>query len=172
MLRPQILFTLLLCLFLSPILPAQEMHPAAPPSPAFDQSKSLAGEWEGKASPSAAATKLTYTVVSNGSVVMEHLLPAKESEMITMYSVDGDRLVVTHYCAMGNQPTMQTDPLKAATGKYDFKFVRLGGAKSPDEAHMAALTLTILDKDHITQVWTFDDHGKSMTDTFAYTRVK
>ncbi len=170
MLRPRILFALSLCL--SPILAAQEMPPAAPPSPAFDQLKSLAGEWEGKASSGAAATKVTYTVVSNGSVVMEHLLPAKESEMITMYSVDGDRLVVTHYCAMGNQPTMQTDPLKAATGKYDFKFVRLGGAKSPDEAHMAALTLTILDKDHITQMWTFDDHGKSMTDTFTYTRVK
>ena len=172
MLRSRILFTLSLCLFLSPILAAQQMHPAAPPSPAFDQLKSLAGEWEGKTSSSAAATKVTYTVVSNGSVVMEHLLPAKESEMITMYSVDGDRLVVTHYCAMGNQPIMQTDPLKAASGKYDFKFVRLGGAKSPDEAHMAALTLTILDKDHITQAWTFDDHGKSMTDTFTYTRVK
>lgn len=172
MLRPRILFTLSLGLFLSHILVAQEMHPAVPASPAFDQLKSLAGEWEGKSSSGAAVTKVTYTVVSNGSVVMEHMLPAKESEMITMYTVDGDRLAVTHYCAMGNQPTMQTDPLKAATGKYDFKFVRLGGAKSPDESHMAALTLTILDKDHITQVWTFDDHGKSMTDTFTYTRVR
>ena len=92
--------------------------------------------------------------------------------IVTPDLYERDRLVVTHYCAMGNQPIMQTDPLKAATGKYDFKFVRLGGAKSPDEAHMAALTLTILDKDHITQAWTFDDHGKSMTDTFTYTRVK
>jgi len=171
MLRPGTPFVLSLCLFLSP-LAAQEMHPATPPSPAFDQLKSLAGEWEGKAHSGAPATKVTYTVVSNGSVVMEHLLPAKESEMITMYSVEGDRIVVTHYCAMGNQPTMQTDPLKGAIGKYDFKFVRLGGAKSPDEPHMATLTLTILDNDHISQVWTFDDHGKSMTDTFTYTRVK
>ena len=172
MLRPRILYTLSFCFVFGSVLAAQEMHPAAPPSPAFDQLKSLAGEWEGKTSASAAPTKVTYTVVSNGSVVMEHMLPAKESEMITMYSVDGDRLVVTHYCSMGNQPTMQTDQLKAATGKYDFKFVRLTGAKSPDEAHMAALTLTILDKDHITQTWTFDDHGKAMTDTFSYTRVK
>ena len=172
MLRPHTLFGLAICALLASALGAQEPHPAARSTPAFDQLKSLAGEWEGKTSSSAAATKVTYTVVSNGSVVMEHMLPAKESEMITMYSVDGDRIVVTHYCAMGNQPTMQTDPLKAATGKYDFKFVRLGGAKSPDEAHMAALTLTILDKDHITQTWTFDDHGKSMTDTFNYARVK
>jgi hypothetical protein len=172
MLRLRTVSVLSLCLFFGPILAAQETHPAAPPSPAFDQLKSLAGEWQGKTSAGGMATKVTYTVVSNGSVVMEHMLPAKESEMITMYSLDGDRLVVTHYCSMGNQPTMQTDPVKAATGKYDFKFVRLTGAKSPDEAHMAALTLTILDKDHITQQWTFDDHGKSMTDTFSYTRVK
>jgi hypothetical protein len=147
------------------------MHPAARSTPAFDQLKSLAGDWEGKGS-SGAVTKVTYKVVSNGSVVMEHLQPAKESEMITMYTLDGDRLVVTHYCSAGNQPTMQTTANPAATGKYDFSFVRISGTKTPDEGHMAALTLSILDKDHLTETWTFVDHGKSMADTFTYTRVK
>ena len=168
-------FRLLLCLSVlatcSFVVKSQDMNHAVRSTPAFDQLKSLAGEWEGKAS-AGGATKVTYKVVSNGSVVMEHLQPANEAEMITMYTLDGDRIVVTHYCSMGNQPTMETGPLSSATGKYEFAFVRVSGTKTPDEGHMSALTLSILDKDHISQAWTFDDHGKMMTDTFTYTRVK
>ena len=103
---------------------------------------------------------------------MEHLQPGKEPEMVTMYSLEGDRIVVTHYCSAGNQPTMQTAPLTGATGKYDFTFVRLGGAKSLDEGHMVALSVSIPDKDHLSQTWTFLDNGKSMSETFSYTRTK
>jgi len=172
MLRPRTLFALAFCFLLCAVLAAQETHSAARSTPAFDQLKALAGEWEGKASSGGSPTKVSYKVVSNGSVVMEHLQPTKEPEMITMYTLDGDRIVVTHYCSMGNQPTLQTAPLTAATGKLDFAFVRLSGAKSPDDAHMAALVVSIPDKDHLTQTWTFEDHGKSMSDTFTYTRKK
>ncbi len=117
---------------------AQEMHmPAsANSSAAFGQLKSLAGTWEGQKSHDVPVT-VTYTVVSNGSAVMERLQAAHEPEMITMYTVEGDRLLVTHYCSMGNQPTMQTDSLSSATGKYNFHFVRVSGNKTPDEGHMA-----------------------------------
>jgi hypothetical protein len=116
--------------------------------------------------------KVFYRVVSNGSVVMEHMQPDKETETITMYALAGDRIIVTHYCAAGNQPTMQTAPSPAANGKYDFTFVRVSGIKTPDEGHMSALVLLIPDQDHLTQTWTFDDRGKSMVDTFTYTRAK
>jgi len=162
---------LVVCVFLCAVLAAQEMHPPARSTPAFDQLKSLAGEWEGKTT-SGLPVKVTYKVVSNGSVVMEHLQPGKESEMITMYSLDGDRLLVTHYCSAGNQPTMQTVPMTTASGKYDFSFVRASGLNSPDEGHMVALSLSISDKDHLTQAWTFQDHGQSKSETFIFTRVK
>jgi len=171
MFRPRILLAFSLCLFLSAVMAAQEMHPAAQTTPAFDQLKSLAGEWQGKTSSGAPVT-LSYSLVSNGSAVMEHLLHSKQEEMITMYTLDGDRLVVTHYCSAGNQPTMQTAPSPAANGKYDFSFVRVAGTKTPDEGRMVALSLSIPDKDHLTQTWTFEDHGKSMVETFTYTRVK
>jgi hypothetical protein len=171
MLRFRLLSTLCAGIFLAGILPAQDAHPAARSTPAFDQLKSLAGQWEGK-DGSGDPVKIVYTVISNGSVVMEHLAPASDHEMVTMYSLEGDRIVVTHYCAAGNQPTMQTPPSPAANGKYDFSLVRLNGAKSPDEPHMVALALSIADKDHLTQTWTLDNHGKSMVDTFSYTRVK
>jgi hypothetical protein len=167
MLRPRILLALSLCLVIGVVLTAQESHPAVGSTTAFDQLKSLAGEWQGKDN-----MKVFYSVVSNGSVVMEHLAPATKYEMVTMYSVDGDRIVATHYCAAGNQPTLQTAPSPAANGKYDFSLLRVSGTKTPDEGHMSRLTLTIPDKDHITQAWTYDDHGKNMVDMFSYTRVK
>jgi hypothetical protein len=167
MLRPRIFLTFSLCLVLGAVLAAQDSHPAARSTPAFDQLKSLAGEWQGKDN-----MKVIYSVVSNGSVVMEHLAPATHYEMVTMYSLDGDRIVATHYCAAGNQPTLQTAPSPAANGKYDFSLLRVSGTKTPDEGHMSALTMTIPDKDHLTETWTYDDHGKTMADTFSYTRVK
>ena len=153
------------------ILRGQEMHSPTNSSPAFDQLKSLAGTWEGKKG-SGALVKVTYEVVSNGSVVMERMHPSNEAEMITMYSLDGNRLVATHYCSVGNQPTLQTGALTGATGKYDFHYVMVAGTKTPDEGHMIALSVSILDKDHLTQTWTFQDHGKSLNDSFSYTRVK
>ena len=168
---PRTLGLLLLSLSLCVSVAAQEMHPPARSTPAFDQFKSLAGEWEGT-NTHGSKVNLTYQVVSNGSVLMERLKSADESEMITMYSLDGDHIVVTHYCSAGNQPTMQTPAATAATGKYDFSFVRVSGTKTPDEGHMVVAL-----GDHAGQVpphagWTFQDHGKSMVETFTYTRKK
>jgi hypothetical protein len=153
------------------VVVGQEVHSPATSSAAFEQLKSLAGDWQGTHNSGASAT-VSYQVVSGGSAVMERLLSDGEHEMITMYTLDGDRIVVTHYCAAGNQPTMQTAPIVAASGKYDFSFVRVSGTKTPDEGRMVALTVAMPDKEHLTQVWTYLDHGKSLVDTFNYTRKK
>jgi hypothetical protein len=169
MFHPRVLFVFVLCVFVATVAVPQEMHPAARTTPAFDQLKSLAGHWEGTNSEGH-KVDVSYEVISNGSVVMERLHPGNEPDMITMYALDGDRILVTHYCSMGNQPTMQTAASPAATGKLDFTFLRLAGAKSPGEGHMAALTVSMPDKTHLVQTWTFDDHGKTMTENFNYAR--
>lgn len=169
MFRPRVLFALVLGALVPAFAASQEMPKAARTTPAFDQLKALAGHWEGT-NPSGNKVEVSYEVISNGSVLMERLHPGNEPDMITMYSLDGDRIFVTHYCSMGNQPTMQSAAAPAANGKLDFTFLRLAGAKSPDEGHMAALTVSMPDKNHLVQTWTFDDHGKSMTESFSYTR--
>lgn len=163
------LLALPFCLLLAIPAASQEMHAPAKPSAAFEQLKSLAGQWEGKHG-SGAVVHVTYQVVSGGSVLMERLQPQGEAEMITMYSQEGDRILVTHYCSAGNQPTMQTRPLTTPASKLDFTFLRASGMKTPDEGHMVALSVSMPDKDHLTQTWTFQDHGKPLVDTFAYTR--
>jgi hypothetical protein len=167
--RLRILSALVVCAFAATFAVPQEMHPAPRTTPAFDQIKSLVGHWEGS-TPDGKKGQASYELISNGSVVMERLSAANEPEMITMYSLEGDRILVTHYCSAGNQPTMQTAPSPAANGKLDFAFLRLAGAKSPDEGHMVSLSVSMPDKNHLVQVWTFDDHGKTMTENLNYTR--
>jgi hypothetical protein len=169
MFRLRVLFALVLCAFVATFAASQEMHMAARTTPAFDQLKALAGHWEGTTATGQKG-EVTYEVISNGSVVMERLHPGTEPDMITMYSLDGDRILVTHYCSAGNQPTMQTAASPAANGKLDFTFLRLAGAKSPDEGHMASLTVSMPDKTHLVQTWTFMDKGKSQTESFTFTR--
>ncbi len=43
--------------------------------------------------------------------------------MINMYHLDGDDLVLTHYCAGGNQPHMKLDRASATSGKLQFDFI-------------------------------------------------
>jgi len=137
-------------------------------SPAFDRLKALVGEWEGR--NQGGPVKITYTLVSGGSALMERLQPANEPEMITMYTADGDRILVTHYCSQGNQPEMATGAMKAKADKYSFSLVRVSGLKSPEEGHMVGLVLTLVDRDHLTQEWKYTDKGKTQAEVFEYTR--
>ena len=44
-----------------------------------------------------------------GSAVTETLFPGTAHEMMSVYHMDGDDLVLTHYCAGGNQPRMMLE---------------------------------------------------------------
>jgi len=133
---------------------------------AFDQLKALVGEWENQTG----TVKITYTLVSGGTALMERMQPSHEQEMITMYSADGDKIVVTHYCSQGNQPTMKSETLKGMANKYSFSLVSVSGLKTPEEGHMVGLVLTLVDKDHLTQEWKYQDKGKTGTELFEFRR--
>jgi hypothetical protein len=135
---------------------------------AFERLISLVGEWEGTAN--GASVKATYTLVSGGTALMERLQPSNESEMLTLYTLDGDHLLVTHYCSSGNQPAMKTAAITDLNGVLTFKVYQVSGMKSVDEGHMTALILTMPDKDHFTQEWTYKEKGHEQPALFKFTR--
>jgi hypothetical protein len=65
---------------------------------------------------------------------------------------------------------MKTETLKATANKYSFSLVSVSGLKSPDAGHMTGLVLTLLDKDHLKQEWTYTDKGKTSTNSFEFRR--
>lgn len=123
----------------------------------FEKLKSLVGTWKGK-SPEGEVT-LTYKLVSGGSTVMEINDSEKHKDgMVTMYHLDGNKLMMTHYCSMGNQPRMKASAV-TSDGKLAFTFVD-GTNMSKRDTHMHALTITFKDNNTITQDWTMHSAGK------------
>lgn len=130
---------------------------------AFERFKLLAGEWTGKAVKGPEAGKevrATYKVTSAGSAVVETLLPSEEHEMITVIHPDGADLLLTHYCALGNQPHMKATG-QGAGDKVVFKFVRATNLKSDKDPHMHDVTFTFIDKDTFRTEWTYFKDGKA-----------
>jgi hypothetical protein len=136
----------------------------------FKQLTSLVGEWE--AVQEGVPVRETYTLTANGSVLMSETKPADSQPMITMFTVDGDHLIATHYCVAGNQPQMVTGNLGDLDKGLTFSLERVTGMKTPDDWHNTGVTLTLDDKDHMTQRWTYLHKGKTGSAVFHYTRKK
>ncbi len=127
----------------------------------FDKMKSLVGSWEGKTSGGQSVT-MTYSLVSGGTVVMSD---GAHDSMVTMYALDGNRLLMTHYCAMGTQPRMSAS-LSPDGKTLEFTFVDATNLSSPQAAHMHHALFTFVDANHYSEEWTFTQDGQSKTEHF------
>jgi hypothetical protein len=154
---------------------AEGHHAAAPATSGFERFKELAGEWVGKTDKSEhgmGKMRTVFKVTSGGSAVAETMAPGTAHEMINMIHPDGDDIVLTHYCAIGNQPEMKA-PGKIEGKDVVFTFSRCGNMKSPNDMHMHAVTYTFVDKDTLRTKWTNYDNGKPAGDmVFEYQRKK
>jgi hypothetical protein len=130
--------------------------------PEFERMKSLVGEWKGTSADKMPST-VTYTLVSDNSALMERLAMSGESEMVTMYHPDGDRLMLTHYCSAHNQPRMLSQAVAPGSKSITFDFLDITNLSAPDAGHMKKLVVTFVDEDHFTQEWTWREKGKENT---------
>ncbi len=134
---------------------------AAQADPRFERLKALAGVWVGEAvlGDWKDSTQVTYRVTGAGSALMEVLFEGTPHEMVTIYHLDGPDLVLTHYCAAGNQPHM-----KAAAGGdpnvLRFDFVRATNLASADAMHMHDAVIRFVDANHLESTWTSYHGGK------------
>ncbi len=123
---------------------------APPVHPGLERMKKLAGTWV-EADKDGKPTDKVMSVVkvtAGGSTVHETLFPGQAQEMVSVYHLDKGELVMTHYCALGNQPRMKADP---ASPKNKIRFAFAGGTNldPAKDMHMHESTLTFVDDDHI-----------------------
>jgi hypothetical protein len=117
--------------------------------------------------------EVTYALTANGSALMEEFRPKDGPMMVTMFSVDGERLLATHYCSARNQPHMASEPVADPEAKsVAFSLVRVTGLQSPGDWHNTGLVVTLDDPDHLTQEWTFLSDGKPGRNAFHFTRER
>ena len=130
--------------------------------PTLETIKKLAGDWvladkDGKPTDQVASR---FAVTSGGNTVTETIFPGSDHEMLTVYTMDGKDLVLTHYCILGNQPHLRAaasnDPKTLA-----FKFENGANIDPAKSNHMHEATITLVDADHIKSVWTRCEEGKA-----------
>lgn len=136
----------------------------------FDTLKALAGNWEGK-NNQGQTLRVDFRETAGGSALLSEIHGQGPENMISMFHLDGDRLLMTHYCGAGNQPRMKAT--LAPDGKsVVFDFIDATNLSSPEAGHMHHVVFTMPDADHHTEEWTFLDHGKEMKESFTLQRAK
>src|SRR6202789_973481 len=155
------------------VLSLGTLHAQTPSKPAggFDRLKVLAGEWQGTDESGKPVTS-TFRLVSNDTALEETFQRDKDHQMVTMYTPDGSRVALTHYCSKGNQPRMETPAVTATTDEFVFAYTGATNLASPEDAHLHRLVLQVDDADHFTETWTIREKGHDTKMTFNFTRKK
>jgi len=126
----------------------------------FDKLKTLAGTWEGhvttvppQAEMEGKLMQVSLRTTSMGHTLMHEMTGSgRPDDPITMVVVDGDRLLLTHYCDADNRPRMvgRTSP-DGKTVEFDF----LDVTGNLQYGHMQHAVFTNIDANHHTEDWTF-----------------
>ena len=136
---------------------------------AFEKMKTLAGSWQGTVMDM--SVNITIRVTSTGNAILhEGTVSGRPDDPITMFYVDGDRLLATHYCDAGNRPRMEGK--MSPDGKtVEFTLVDIAG--STQRGYMNHMAFTIIDANHHTaeSAWVLPG-DKSLQARGEFTRTK
>jgi hypothetical protein len=135
----------------------------------LDRFKSMAGTWEGK-SPSGDTSEVTYRVEAGGTTVMAEMHMGSE-DMVSMYYVDGDQLLMTHFCPSSNQPRMKA-VISPDVKTVSFDFMDATNLASAQTGHMHRAVFLFSDGEHYTEEWTWKKADKDLKFHFDMQRKK
>lgn len=134
---------------------------------AFEKFKTLAGSWQGRVTTTppqpgmgdGALTDISLRITSRGNAMVHEMKvsgtaddPARYDHPVTMFYLDSDRLLLTHYCDAGNRPRMSGK--MSSDGKtVEFEFLDLSGGTQ--YGHMDHAVFTFIDANHHIEEWTY-----------------
>jgi hypothetical protein len=120
----------------------------------FDKLKALAGSWEG--AMDGKPLLVSIRVTSMGSALMHEMTGGGgPQDPITMFHLDGDRLMLNHYCDAGNQPRM-VGTISPDGKTIAFNFLDATNLLSSQAGHMQRVVFNLIDSDHHTELWGFE----------------
>jgi len=145
---------------------AQSSAPQSDAQKSFDKLKTLAGTWECHVTTNPPVPdmpdmmRINLDVTSSGNALKHEMMgkaknanPKKDPDHpITMFYLDGDRLLLTHYCDAGNRPRMAAR-VSPDGNTIEFDFVDVAGGTK--YGHMDHAVFTIIDANHHTEDWTY-----------------
>ena len=143
---------------------------------AFARLKTLAGTWKGTAGTGQhgmdiGKVRVSLRVTSGGDALMHEMVPDGRADdpangaddPVTMLYLEGDRLMLTHYCDFGKNRPRMAGKVSADGKSVEFDFVDVSGGTK--RGYMRSAVFTFIDADHHTEDWTYmspeDKPGKA-----------
>jgi hypothetical protein len=144
----------------------------SPARAAFERLKELSGTWRGR-STRGWTDQVTMDVIAGGSVVRQVSFDAHPGEtMLTLFHLNGGRLMLTHYCVAGNQPRMVAHAFEEGGAVIRFDFLDATNLPTADAGHMHRAVFRLDDHAHFRSQWTFMKDGKeSWQEEIHYERL-
>lgn len=130
---------------------------------AFSMLLKKAGDWKLKNG----GVRVTLEPVASDSVLLERWTTPSGKVSLTVYHLDGDRLLATHYCPQGNQPRLALT--SANEGVLHFTFAD-GTNLKPGASRMHALTIDATGNAFI-KTETYRDDKEAETTTMVFERT-
>lgn len=111
----------------------------------------------------------TFRVTSSGSTLMERMFPDSPDgyEMLNVYHVDGDRVLMTHYCSAGNQPRLSALATDDA-GRLQWRMESITNLSDPGEDHMHQAEFVFHGADRLTTHWQSMADGELSDDSATF----
>lgn len=128
----------------------------------------LAGDWEGVFSNGRRHT-VNYRLSAGGTALVETWALAPGRESLTIYTLDGDSLVATHYCPQGTQPRLKF--VAEHEGRLQFDLLDGGSLQVPGRSHQHAFWLQWKGGDAMVRSETYVENGKVGPDAKAEAEV-
>lgn len=141
---------------------------------ALEKFKALEGSWTTTDKDGHIRTA-TYEVVAQGSAVLETFQMSNDESktMVTLYHLNGDELMLTHYCMAKNQPRMKASSISDDLKEIQFDFMDATNLPSPEAGHMYKAQFRFVDPDTLWTEWTFRKDGQdAFSEAENYKRVK
>ena len=142
------------------------------PADPFEQMKSLAGEWQADL-PGYGPILDSIRLVSKGTAVEETLGIPSDNE-VSIYTRDGKRLLLTHFCALtpdGHVARLETGALQGSPGRLEFTLVSVSNLHDKAAPHMRRVIFTFVDRNHFSEKWTKTDKGVDTVFHLSFSRT-
>jgi hypothetical protein len=149
--------TLLICLLTAAVFaqdnPPKTGGPQSEAKKAFAKLKTQEGSWQGTIMDT--SINLTIRAASSGTAILHEGNTSggrPPNHEITMFYIDGDRLLATHYCDAGNRARLE-GKLSADEKAIEFSFLDVAG--STRGGYLKDIVITLVDADHHVIAFTF-----------------
>lgn len=147
---------LFLVVFLSPL--SVKAEATTPARASFAKLKQMLGDWR-KEDGDRKTFYISFQETANGSVLIENWIRKGKSHSLTIYHLDGEKLLATHYCPQENQPRLKLD-IPTKEDAVAFTFQDATNLSDINDSHQHSLSFQFMAADKVVRNESYIENGE------------